>query len=54
MDWENNRQAEIKELTSKGIVPVGMEDVEHRPHLMGVVAAVRSFYLPLNSRRPGA
>lgn len=45
---EDNRQAEIKELTSKGIIP-SIQDVEQhpeksieaRPWLMGRVAAVR-------------
>lgn len=40
MNWEENRQAEIKELTGRGIIPVGMEDIENRPHLMGQVAAM--------------
>ncbi len=51
-DWEKNRQAEIKELTSKGIIPVehdlekhAEKSLEARPWLMGKVAAV-SF--PLN------
>lgn len=39
LDWENNRQAEIKELTGRGILPVGM-DTEERPHLMGSVSAM--------------
>jgi hypothetical protein len=51
-DWEANRQAEIKELTSKGIVPVEYDleklgdDLDDemfdnsRPFLMGKVAAV--------------
>lgn len=38
MDWES-RQDEVKRLTEKGVIPVGMEDVENRPHLMGVVAS---------------
>lgn len=37
MDWES-RQDEIKRLTSKGTIPVGMEDIENRPYLMGVAA----------------
>jgi len=45
LDWENNRQAEIKELTAKGIVPVPLHgdaghDTKKRAWLMGVVAAV--------------
>jgi hypothetical protein len=40
MNWENNRQDEIKDLTSRGIVPVGMEDIENRPFLMGQVCAM--------------
>jgi NAD(P)H-dependent flavin oxidoreductase YrpB (nitropropane dioxygenase family) len=46
-DWEENRQAEIKELTSKGIVPA-VDDLDKHPEksiearswLMGRVAAV--------------
>lgn len=42
MDWETNKQKEIAELTSKGIVPVGMEpeDPANRPFLSGQTAAV--------------
>ena len=52
MNWEENRAEEIKELTSKGIIPVEhdfenlADDVDDdtldnaRPHLMGKVAAV--------------
>lgn len=42
MDWEENKQAEIKDLTSKGKLPVGMEveDMSQRPFLMGQTAAV--------------
>lgn len=51
-DWEENRQSEIKELTSKGIIPVEHDlekmgdDIDDetmdnaRPYLMGKVAAV--------------
>lgn len=39
MDWEENKQDKIKELTGKGVIPVGYEDAENRPYLMGVVAA---------------
>ncbi|OXV10159.1 hypothetical protein Egran_02078 [Elaphomyces granulatus] len=51
-DWEANRQAEIKELTSKGVIPVEDDLEKHgddldddtfdnsRPFLMGNVAAV--------------
>ncbi|KAM0790361.1 hypothetical protein ACM66B_003244 [Microbotryomycetes sp. NB124-2] len=39
LDWEENRQQEIKDLTSKGTIPVGYEDADNRPWLMGVVAA---------------
>ncbi|KAK4699610.1 nitronate monooxygenase, partial [Phenoliferia sp. Uapishka_3] len=39
LDWEENRQEEIKELTGKGKLPVGM-DTEERPHLMGSVSAM--------------
>jgi NAD(P)H-dependent flavin oxidoreductase YrpB (nitropropane dioxygenase family) len=57
-DWEENRQAEIKELTSKGIIPVENDfekmgdDVSDetldnaRPWLMGKVAAV------VNEKKP--
>ncbi|KAJ3192786.1 hypothetical protein HK101_005960 [Irineochytrium annulatum] len=48
MDWESNRQSEIKELTSKGVIPFsvdqekrGDEDnfmIEARPFLMGAVS----------------
>jgi NAD(P)H-dependent flavin oxidoreductase YrpB (nitropropane dioxygenase family) len=31
-DWNNNRQAEIKELTSKGIIPAEHE-IEQKPEL---------------------
>jgi len=52
-DWENNRQAEIKELTSKGIIPV-YNDLEKHPEkslesrawLMGGVSAVINDILP--------
>jgi hypothetical protein len=42
MDWEENKQKEIKELTSQGKLPVGMEpeDPSHRPFLTGQTAAV--------------
>lgn len=50
---EANRQAEIKELTSKGIIPVYDElekhpekSIEARPWLMGSVAAVIKEVLP--------
>ncbi|KAL5363472.1 hypothetical protein BJX96DRAFT_167509 [Aspergillus floccosus] len=49
LNWEQNRQAEIKELTSKGILPVEHDADAHPddpeildnayPHLMGVCAA---------------
>jgi NAD(P)H-dependent flavin oxidoreductase YrpB (nitropropane dioxygenase family) len=54
-DWEENRQAEIKELTGKGIVPVDWEteqrpDVlrnpDSHPWLMGRVAALINEVLP--------
>ena len=60
MNWEENRQAEIKELTGKGILPVE-HDIEEldkadklddeildaaRPHLMGKVAAVVNTHEP--------
>ncbi len=52
-DWEHNRQAEIKELTSKGIIP-GEHDVNKHPEksiqavmfLMGDVAALIKDILP--------
>lgn len=52
-DWEENRQAEIKELTSKGIIPHYKELENHpekslpgRPWLMGSVSAVIDSVLP--------
>ncbi|KAF8159362.1 2-nitropropane dioxygenase [Crassisporium funariophilum] len=52
-DWEENRQAEIKELTSKGVIPHYNELESHpeksaqgRPWLMGSVAAVVNDVLP--------
>lgn len=52
-DWEANRQAEIKELTSKGIIPHIRElekhpekSLEGRPWLMGSVSAVIDEILP--------
>ncbi|GES65846.1 2-nitropropane dioxygenase [Aspergillus terreus] len=49
LNWEQNRQAEIKELTSKGILPIDHDADAHPddpeildnayPHLMGVCAA---------------
>ncbi|GBF66023.1 nitronate monooxygenase [Trichophyton mentagrophytes] len=56
-NWEENRAEEIKELTSKGIIPVEhdfehMEDIDDetidnaRPHLMGKAAAV------VNEKKP--
>ncbi|KAG5644879.1 hypothetical protein DXG03_007520 [Asterophora parasitica] len=52
-DWEENRQAEIKELTSKGIIPHIHELEKHpeksiqgRPWLMGRVAALIDEVLP--------
>ncbi|KAI9458181.1 2-nitropropane dioxygenase [Lactarius psammicola] len=52
-DWERNRQAEIKELTSKGIIP-NQHELEKHPEksvqavtfLMGNVAAVINDILP--------
>lgn len=52
LNWEDNRQDEIKQLTSKGVIPVehDMENIPDdvddeylenaRPYLMGKVAAV--------------
>jgi len=52
-DWETNRQAEIKELTSKGIIPHYRElenhpnkSIEGRPWLMGRVSAMIHDVLP--------
>lgn len=52
-DWENNKQAEIKELTSQGIIPVPHDlekhpekSIEARPWLMGSVSAVIHDILP--------
>lgn len=52
-DWENNRQAEIKELTSRGIIPNYDElekhperSLESRAWLMGKVSALINDVLP--------
>lgn len=52
-EWEENRQAEIKELTSKGVIPVYHElekhpekSIEARPWLMGNVSAMIKEILP--------
>jgi len=52
-DWENNRQAEIKELTSKGIIPHDYElqkhpekSLEGRAWLIGRVSALIQEVLP--------
>ncbi|KAJ8079592.1 hypothetical protein AAF712_012613 [Marasmius tenuissimus] len=52
-DWEKNKQQEIKELTSKGILPVEHDVSQHpeksmsaRPWLMGSVAALIKEVLP--------
>ncbi|KAK0236360.1 2-nitropropane dioxygenase [Armillaria nabsnona] len=52
-DWETNRQDEIKELTSKGIIPAEKDLEEHpeksisaRPWLMGTVSALIHDILP--------
>ena len=53
-DWNNNRQAEIKELTSKGILPYEHEMEKHperagpstRPWLIGRVSALIHEVLP--------
>jgi NAD(P)H-dependent flavin oxidoreductase YrpB (nitropropane dioxygenase family) len=52
-DWERNRQAEIKELTSKGIIPNQHEVEKHSEKsvqavtfLMGDVAALIKDVLP--------
>ncbi len=51
-DWETNRQVEIKELTSKGVIPANWDIEQHpeksmegRPWLMGKVSGVRRFDL---------
>ncbi|GLB40799.1 putative nitronate monooxygenase [Lyophyllum shimeji] len=53
LDWEENRQAEIKELTSKGIIPHTRElekhpekSIEGWPWIMGRVAALIDEVLP--------
>ncbi|KAJ7491957.1 hypothetical protein FB451DRAFT_1551421 [Mycena latifolia] len=51
-NWNNNRQAEIKELTSKGILPHEAElekhpSLETRSWLMGRVSSVPSLLFPL-------
>ncbi|KAF9466157.1 2-nitropropane dioxygenase [Collybia nuda] len=52
-DWETNRQTEIKELTSKGVIPHYAElekhpekSLEGRPWLMGKVSALIDEVLP--------
>ncbi|KAF8806898.1 2-nitropropane dioxygenase [Phlegmacium glaucopus] len=52
-DWENNKQAEIQDLTSRGIIPVYHDlekhpekSIEARPWLMGSVSAVIKDVLP--------
>ncbi|KAF9224054.1 2-nitropropane dioxygenase [Gyrodon lividus] len=52
-DWHNNRQKEIKELTSKGIIPADHDVEKHpeksmeaRPWLIGRVAALINDILP--------
>lgn len=52
-DWNNNRQAEIKELTSKGIIPATWDIEQHpekslqaRTFLIGRVAALINDVLP--------
>ncbi|KAG1734083.1 2-nitropropane dioxygenase [Suillus paluster] len=52
-DWNNNRQAEIKELTSKGIIPATWDVEQHpekslqaRTFLIGRVAALINDVLP--------
>jgi NAD(P)H-dependent flavin oxidoreductase YrpB (nitropropane dioxygenase family) len=52
-NWNNNRQAEIKELTSKGIIPYEHDLQQHpeisaktRPWLIGRVAALIHEVLP--------
>jgi len=53
MDWETNRQAEIKELTSQGVLPIDRDLKEHpeksvetRAWLMGRVASMINDVLP--------
>ncbi|KAL8276109.1 hypothetical protein RQP46_011491 [Phenoliferia psychrophenolica] len=45
-DWEENRQSEIRDMVSKGIVPVGLDDPDVRPYLMGKVSAMVSEIQP--------
>ncbi|KAK0223277.1 2-nitropropane dioxygenase [Armillaria fumosa] len=52
-DWETNRQAEIKELTSKGVIPANWDIEQHpeksmagRPWLMGKVSGLIKDILP--------
>ncbi|KAL1739576.1 2-nitropropane dioxygenase [Schizophyllum fasciatum] len=52
-DWENNRQHDIRELTSKGSIPYNKDLEEHphksieaRPWFMGLVAALIDDVLP--------
>lgn len=55
-DWEKNKQAEIKKLTSEGIVPIERileehpeQSMEARPWLIGKVAAVSLFHSPFRA-----
>ncbi|PBK72283.1 2-nitropropane dioxygenase [Armillaria solidipes] len=52
-DWETNRQVEIKELTSKGVIPANWDIEQHpeksmegRPWLMGKVSGLIKDILP--------
>ncbi|SGY33222.1 BQ5605_C002g01467 [Microbotryum silenes-dioicae] len=49
MRWETEKAEEQKKLLAAGKIPVGMEDVENRPHLMGAVAAVIKDVRPAKS-----
>ncbi|SCZ90646.1 BZ3500_MvSof-1268-A1-R1_Chr1-3g02122 [Microbotryum saponariae] len=49
MKWETEKAEEQKKLLAAGKIPVGMEDVENRPHLMGAVAAVIKDVRPAKS-----
>jgi hypothetical protein len=56
VNWEENRQAEIKELTGRGILPVAHDAEQHPeddeilenivPYLMGIAAAQINKVMP--------
>lgn len=44
MNWEENRQDEIKKLTSAGTIPVGMDDVRIPSKLLRPIEPSRSLF----------